>query len=258
MKTHSRRNFLLSLAILFFGCSPAFADEVELKFVIRSEDVEAALALSSKAAAEIEKRNIYFIETPGHDLRKNDLILRLRQKAGKKDDSTVKLRGTRASKIDPKRFASTEKDEETKLESDRVLGGKTTLSFSLTVKQSEGDVAKLRNGEKKLAQLFSKTQEKFLAEMAPRVDWQSGRLLGPVPTEKWEFQIPEFPGKLTAELWHLPDCAEKRMLEFSIKTDSANADALATQLDQAMKARKLRQPKDPESKTKVVIDCLLK
>ena len=88
------------------------------------------------------------------------------------------MRGARASRIDPKRFAPTEKGEETKLESDRVLGGKTTLSFSLAVKQSEGEVTKV--------------------------------------------------------------------------------DTLATQLAQAMEARKLRQPQDPESKTRVVIDCLLK
>jgi len=98
------------------------------------------------------------------------------------------------------------------MENDKVIGGKEAPSFSITVKQREGEVADLRKGKRELTDLFSDKQEKFLGKYAQGVDWQKARLLGPVKIEKWKFNPDGFPYKLTAELWHLPGCEQNQGL----------------------------------------------
>ncbi|MEQ1861604.1 MAG: hypothetical protein ABMA13_16920 [Chthoniobacteraceae bacterium] len=257
MKTCKAGVWLASAFLSIVLAAPLAAGEVELKFVVHPDDFEAAVGVASQKRGDIETRNIYFVETAKRELGGVQLILRLREKPGKKDDATVKLRGPTAASVDLQKFAAAGAGEESKLEIDRVVGGRDALSFSITAKQKEGDVAKLRVGERKLAELFSTTQKSFLAHYAGGVAWQSALLLGPVKTEKWEFEIRDFPGKLTAEIWHLPGEKSEPMIEFSIKADSGHADALAESLKSSLTALKLRQPEKPESKTQAVLDRLL-
>src|SRR4029077_8413865 len=134
-----------------------------------------------------EERNIYFLERDDMALSQKGIILRLRENPGKRDDSTVKLRGNEAAELPDAEFPRTEtREEESKLEKDKVIGGKEAPSFSITVKQREGEVADLRKGKRDLKELFSDKQESFLAKHAQGVDWQRARLLGPVKTEKWK------------------------------------------------------------------------
>ena len=248
----------LIFALTLFLPGLLAAEEIELKFVVRQEQIPEALRTFTQGKDE-EKRNIYFLETDDMALSRKGIILRLREKPGKKDDSTVKLRGNQAAKLPDAEFPQTETEEEdSKAERDKVIGGKEAPSFSITVKQGKGAVADLREGKRELKELFSDKQEKFLGKYAQGVDWDQARLLGPVKTEKWKFTPDGFPHELTAELWHLPGCEQEKMLEFSTKVDESDAKEVESDLREIMKKKEIALSLSPESKTQTVLKCLLK
>ena len=187
-----------------------FAEEVELKFVVKTEQTQEALRTFTQGK-DGEKRNIYFLETAGMALSQKGIILRLRENPGKADVSTVKLRGDRAKNLPNAEFPpTTTEEEESKAEKDKVIGGKEASSFSITVKQAEGEIANLRNGQRKLKKLFSGKQESFLSEFAQDLDWEKVCLLGPVETEKWKVVADGFRPELTAELGIYPAATRRR------------------------------------------------
>jgi hypothetical protein len=249
--------FFAALGLAATLTAPAVAEEVEIKFVVRAEQVAAALEAFPTAHAEV--RDIYFVETDDQELAAKNLILRLRAKPGKKDDSTVKLRGEAAVGVSQEEFPLGDNgDTETKLESDRVLGGSTARSFSLTTKLNPGEVAALVKGDRKLEQLFPPAQKKFLLRFASGLDWSKARWLGPVKTEKWACRIPGFAPEVTAELWTLPRGTPSQLLEFSLKVDTAEAAAAADELTAALARKGLTLAEKPDSKTRFVLGRLLK
>ena len=193
-------------------------------------------------------------------LSQKGIILRRRENHGKRDDSTVKLRGNEAADICRTRSfpGPKESEEESRLEASKVIGGKETRSLPITVKQREGEVVDLRKGKRELKDLFSEKQESFMGKYAQGVDWHKARLLGPVKTEKWELSADGFRHTLTAELWHLPGCEQKQMLEFSTKVDESDATEVEWDLIELMKKKQVEQSPSPESKTQAVLKCLLK
>lgn len=251
-----KAGLILSLN-LAAACLAIADEEVELKFVVKEAQIPEALK-RFPPDNKIEKRNIYFLETDDLAISRKGIILRLRQNPGKKDDSTVKLRGKEAVDLPDQEFPLSDNGEESKLETDRVIGGKEARSFSITVKQRGGEVADLREGKRELKELFSDKQEKFLSKYAQGVDWRNARLLGPVKAEKWEFRSDGFPYELTAELWHLPGCEQEQMLEFSTKVDQSDAKGAERDLLELMKKKDVALSASPESKTQTVLKCLLK
>lgn len=233
--------------------------QVELKFVVHTDDFDKAVAFAQKGAGEVEKREIYFLElkSGGADLDSKNLILRLREKPGKKDDSTVKLRGPEAALVNQAKYQPESKDVEAKLETDRVIGGKDVVSFSITAKLEKEAVAKLLKKEKVVEEMFVKLQSGFLKDYAGDVPWKTAVPVGPVKTTKWEFPLGDIAG-VTAEVWELPDCTPSRMIEFSIKADKTGADGVAAKIAAALKTAEIRPAEKPESKTRLVLDCLLK
>ena len=247
----------LILAVTLVSACLATAEEVELKLVVKEEQIPEALRKFTQGKNG-EERNIYFLEMDDMELSRKSIILRLRENPGKRDDSTVKLRGNEAAELPDAEFPRTDNGEESKAEKDKVIGGKEARSFSITVKQREGEVAELRKGKCELKELFSDKQEKFLSKYAPGVDWHTARLLGPVKTEKWKFMPDGFPHELTAELWHLPSCEQEQMLEFSTKVDESDAKEVERDLLEMMKKKGVALSQSPESKTQSVLKCLLK
>ncbi len=248
----------LILALSLVSVYIASGEEVELKFVVQAEQIQGALRTFTQGK-DGEERNIYFLETDAMALSQKGIILRLRENPGKADDSTVKLRGDKAAELPDMEFPLTEtRKEESKAEKDKVIGGKEAPSFSITVKQREGEVADLRKGKRDLKELFSDKQESFLAKYAQGVDWQRARLLGPVKTEKWKIISDGFCCELTAELWHLPGCEQQEMLEFSTKVDETDATMVEEDLRELMKNKQIELAESPESKTQTVLKCLLK
>ncbi len=247
----------LIFALALVSACAATAEEVELKIVVKEDQILEALKKFTQGK-DGEVRNIYFLETPNMALSRKNIIVRLRENPGKRDDSTVKLRGDEAAELPDAEFPRTDNGEESKAEKDKVIGGKEARSFSITVKQQEGEVAQLRKGKRELKELFSDKQEKFLGKFAPGVDWHKARLLGPVKTEKWKFVPDGFPHELTAELWHLSACEQEQMLEFSTKVDESDAKKAESDLLEIMKKKGVALSPSPESKTQTVLKCLLK
>jgi uncharacterized protein YjbK len=248
---------LIFVLALVSACLAIADEEVELKFVVKEAQIPEALQKFPQES-KTEKRNIYFLETGDMAISRKGIILRLRENPGKKDDSTVKLRGKEAADLPDSEFPLSDNDEESKLEKDRVIGGKEARSFSITVKQREGEVADLRKGKRELEELLSDKQEKFLSKYAQGVEWRNARLLGPVKAEKWEFRSDGFPHEITAELWYLPGCAQEQMLEFSTKVDESDAKEAERGLLDLMKKKEVALSQSPESKTQTVLKCLLK
>ena len=252
----NRAGLILSLS-LGLACH-ALAEEVEVKLVVNEARIADALRKFTNDKRG-EERNIYFLETDDMELSRRGIILRLRETPGKRDESTVKLRGEEAALLPDAEFPVIDSNgEESKAEKDRVIGGKEARSFSITAKQQEGEVAELRKGKRELKELLSKQQEKFLNEYGKGVDWQKARLLGPVKTEKWKFAPNGFPHELTAELWLLPGCEQDQMLEFSTKVDESDAAQAEEDLLELMKKKQVGLSRSPESKTQTVLKCLLK
>ena len=253
--TNIKGGFIFILG--FISACLAIAEEVELKFVVKQSEISEALRIFTQGK-QGEVRNIYFLETEEMALSRQGAILRLREELGKRDDSTVKIRGRGASELPDAEFPLVRNEkEESKLEKDKVIGGKEARSFSITVKQSKGEIADLRKGKRKLKELFSVKQEKFLRKYVPNIDWHRLRLLGPVKTEKWKSQPDSFPHELIAELWHLPHCEEKEILEFSTKVEKSSAKSAERDLLEMMRKQDVVPSVAPESKTQSVLKCLL-
>ena len=112
-------------------------------------------------------------------------------------------------------------------------------------------------GRRKLKELFSDKQEKFLRRYVPGGDWNSLRLLGPVKTEKWKVNADSFSDELIVELWHLPQCEQKEILEFSTKVAKGRARKAERDLLELMRNHDVVPSIAPESKTQSVLKCLL-
>ncbi len=253
--TNTKIGFIFILG--FISASLAIAEEVELKFVVKRSEIPDALRTFTQGR-QGEVRNIYFLETEDMALSRKGIVLRLREELGKRDDSTVKIRGSGASELPDADFPLIENEkEESKLENDKVIGGREARSFSITVKQSKGEIADLHKGKRKLKELFSDKQEKFLRAFVPDINWHNLRLLGPVKTEKWKLQADSFSHELIAELWHLPQCGQKEILEFSTKVEKRSASRAERDLLELMRKRDVVPSVAPESKTQSVLKCLL-
>ncbi len=233
-----------------------WAEEVELKFVVKDEQIDKSRK-EFPPVGEVENSEVYFLETADSGLSQRHVILRLRNKLGKHDDSTVKLRGDEAEGVPEAEFPRTNTgDEKCKLERDKLIGGKETPSLSITLKQGKKAVAEMLEGKRTLESLFSEKQKKFLAKYAPGVNWQKASLLGPVKVTEWEFEAIHA-GRLTAELWDIPQ-SKLRALEFSTKVDKAEVDKTEKGILDCMEDHKIEHGTDPKSKTQFVIDTLLK
>jgi hypothetical protein len=252
---NSKVGFIIILG--FITACLAIAEEVELKFVVKPSEIPDALRVFTQGK-QGEVRDVYFLETEDMALSRESIILRLREELGKRDDSTVKIRGRGAWELPDAEFPLVKNEkEESKLEKDKVIGGEEARSFSITVKQSKGEIADLRKGKRKLKELFSDKQERFIRKYVPNIDWHSLRLLGPVQTEKWKLKADRFSHELIAELWHLPHCEQKEILEFSTKVEKSSAKSAERDLLELMRKQEVVPSIAPEAKTRSVLKCLL-
>lgn len=253
------KSFLLQFRIIELACclavvTAASAQDIELKFVVKDDQVAKALKVFPPGS-DAETRNIYFLETDDLKLSARHLILRLREKTGKKDDSTVKLRGDEATKVPTTQFPLGEAgDEESKLEQDKVIGGEEKPSFSITAKRGKQAVEELLSGKRTVDDLFSDKQKQFISYCAPGVSLKSLVLVGPVHVTKWDFDG-QASGKLTAELWI---SKAGQTLEISRKVVSADAPSAEKAIEDFMHDQKIDREIDPKPKTQVVIESLLK
>jgi hypothetical protein len=110
-----------------------------------------------------------------------------------------------------------------KIEADASEKG-IVKSASFTMLVEKGLIKAVVKGEKSIAKLFTKEQEDFLADMANApIVFSALAVLGPLKANRWKFEDPACPWKITAELWRRED--GERLMEASIKAPIAQAAA---------------------------------
>lgn len=195
------------------------AEAIEIKATIPDTQIENALIRFNLTLDNDEERYIYFFDTPTLDLLKAGIIARARRVVGGEHDSTVKFRPVAPEDISDK----WRKTSGFKIEADASEKGVVkSASFSMPV--AKGLIKAVFEGEKSIAKLFTKEQKDFLAGMTNYpIDFSAMAILGPLKANRWKFEDPACPWKITAELWRRED--GDRLMETSIKAPIVQAAA---------------------------------
>jgi hypothetical protein len=198
----------------------AGAEALEIKATIPERQIELARDRYELTTRNDDERYIYFFDTPRLDLLGAGIILRARRVVGGQHDSTVKFRP-----VDPEKVGKRwRKYRGFKIEADASEEGAVkSASFSMPVEK--GVIKRVVAGEKRVASLFTREQEAFLADMGGKVP-DLGRLaiLGPLRAQRWDFEDRACPWPLTAELWVREDGAT--LMEASVKAPAVQAAAV--------------------------------
>jgi hypothetical protein len=230
----------------------AAMDAVEIKVTVRPDQelrAERTMELNEDTA---DVRVIYFYDTPSLDLFNAGVALRARLVKGDDDDSTVKFR--------PVEAASISKDwtrlKGFKLEADCV-GDRVVCSASLTALQKRDEIDKVAKGKRPIDKLFSKDQERFLAEFFKGpVDFGKLRVMGPIRILRWKLEHENFPHELTLEEWRLPDGED--LVEVSIKTSPSEAPKAQKEFEDHLRQLGLDPAGAQETKTRTALEYFAK
>ena len=227
-------------------------DAVEIKVTIRPDQelrAERTMEINEDTA---DVRVIYFYDTPALDLFHAGVALRARLVKGDDDDSTVKFRPVEAAKVS--------KDwrelEGFKLEADCV-GERVVRSASLTVAQGKDEINQVAKGKRPIDKLFSKDQERFLAEFYKGpVDFGKLHVMGPIRVLRWKLEHENFPHELTLEEWRLPDGED--LVEVSIKTSPREAPKAQKAFEDHLTQLGLDPKGAQETKTRTALEYFAK
>jgi hypothetical protein len=223
-------------------------EAIEIKATVAEHQIDAALAHYRLTVDNDEERYIYFFDTPGLTLLKEGIIARARRIVGDEHDSTIKFRPVVPAEI-PGKWC---KHRGFKIEADASEKG-VVKSASFTMPVEKGLIKKVAAGDKPIAKLFSKEQERFLTDMADRkIDYDSLSVLGPLKAHRWEFLDPGCPWEITAELWKRED--GDRLMELSIKASIIQAAAAIGGFRAFIAEVGAQQDADEQSKTRWALD----
>ncbi len=176
-----------------------------------------------------QKIQVYFFDTADLQLFNTyQVILRGRSKAGKADDSTVKLR-----RLNPEWTFSEwrEAKGEFKVEGDWV-GDKIIRSASFSAEREDGLIERVEAGKESIDKLFTKEQEQFLkAATNSDINLDSLKVLGPAEVHKWKQRSEKINEEICLEYWQLANPHDvlqekKEILEVSVKVDCDRAQAV--------------------------------
>ena len=230
----------------------ASMDSVEIKVTIRPDQelrAERAMAINEDTA---EVRILYFYDTPQLDLFNAGVALRARLVKGDKDDSTVKFRPVEATNI----VDEWKQLEGFKLEADCV-GDRVICSASLTSPQGRNEIDDVADGKRPIEKLFSKNQERFLAEFYKGpLDFGKLRVLGPIRVLRWKLKQKSFAYQLTLEEWRLPNGED--LVEVSIKTPPGEAAQAHKDFDKHLRELGLDPQGSQETKTRTALNYFSK
>jgi hypothetical protein len=226
----------------------AGVDDVEIKVTVSEKKEAAAEKAFELHRKKGEERRIFFFDTSRLALFEKGLVLRAREVAGEKDDSTVKVRPVDPGKI-PAKYRGL---AGFKIEADGV-GERMIRSASLTVAQRRREIDEAHRGKRPIAKLFSSEQEDFISELSPvAVDFGALVVLGPVEATRWKVRHPGLPFEITAENWLLPD--RRDLLEVSIKVPNAQAAAATAAFSGFLVELGLKPEGGQQTKTRAVLD----
>jgi hypothetical protein len=230
----------------------ATAISTEVKVTIRGDQVAAARELLGLADADAKRFEVSFYDTSALELLEAGLILRSRKVHDGGDDVTIKVRPLPRSAVAAHWFQL----EGFKAEADRS-GPRSVESCSFTVPRSARAIDEVTRGERTIESLFSESQREFARTYSPVApDWGRLRVIGPMEAQTWKFRLPELETRISAELWTLPD--GRQLLELSSRVQQPEADAAAAALDAALRARGLDASDVQETKTKTVLETLVR
>jgi hypothetical protein len=244
------------IACVFAAPFTVTAEDVEIKFVVKTDQVAKAIEALGLDKAAAQKRAVYFFDTKELSLFNQpnaSLILRSRTTEGNdKGETTVKLRAKGTLQIEDE-WKQKERNGEklnSKIEKDQVVTKPVVESYSLDAKQDAKEIEEVASRTRPIKKIFSHNQEDLVkAKANPNLDWDQLKLLGPVKVKKWEFSAPSL--QLVAERWKFGD--HPPTLEVSTKVDEAIAGETTEKLVKFMRDKGLEQDKDPETKTREVL-----
>ncbi|MGY6216123.1 hypothetical protein ACW73L_13275 [Methylolobus aquaticus] len=223
-------------------------EAIEIKATVAEHQIDAALAHYRLTVDNDEERYIYFFDTPGLTLLEDGIIARARRIVGDEHDSTIKFRPVVPAEI-PAKWC---KHRGFKIEADASEKG-VVKSASFTMPVEKGLIKKVASGDKSIAKLFSKEQERFLTDMADRkIDYDALSVLGPLKAHRWQFMDPGCPWEITAELWKRDD--GDRLMELSIKASIVQAAAAIGGFRAFIAEVGAQQDADEQSKTRWALD----
>jgi hypothetical protein len=184
------------------------------------------------------------------------VVLRVRGKTPTSGDSTIKLRPSRWSQLDPQYFENIEADaddaEDLKIEADWA-GETRSLAASMKVEWSD---SRLSDG-RPVPELFSKTQLDFLATCSVgRVNLAAVSMLPPIAATRFEeFTIDGVTSGVRAERWQVD--AGLDFLELSIVAKPKKAVAAQAALTSFVQQMQLPIESSQVSKTRQALDHLI-
>jgi hypothetical protein len=197
-------------------------DQVELKLVVPGKG-SRSLGIDHDLGPA---RRVYFLDTPDLDLYRQDVIVRFRDRACRRDDAVVKLRPVVPGRVpgwlrDADRF---------RMEID-ALPGRSVCSGALKKRLRRGEVSRAVRAGRPLTKLLSPRQRKMLPASVKLADLV---VYGPIDVRCQNVKLRGFGRGLTAERWRYPDGSD--LVELSTRCPSDEAAAVAARISAALRA----------------------
>ncbi len=236
-------------------------DAVEIKTTVTAADAGRALD-TLELLGDAVRRRIYFCEGLGGQLVTGPLplltsgvILRLRE-TDEADDSTVKLRPCRRSRLSTRWLACRIRGrEEFRLEADWSGAGRT-LAASLVAMHDRGHVDDILAGRRTVRSIFSDSQREFLTDCADAfVDFEALTVLGPVSALRWP-RLRWQGYDVVAEQWTLPGDDALDFLELSLRVEPQGAEIVQVSFDALLRRHDIDPEAVEQPKTRLVLEQL--
>lgn len=208
-------------------------DTIEVKIDAVSSQIPQALQALGLTMAGAQQGQIYFYDTEGLDLYKNNILIRVRE--GQPDnDVTARIRPAQADQISPEWF--------------EMKGFKCVYDAPVT---GAVQTCSLKEKFSTLpSPLLSDDQKEFLTQYGnSNIPWAQIRRIGPIAAADWTLR-----NGVSVELWTL---GQLRYLEFSAQVPLADADTARSSIMETFQSIGLSQDPNGENKTEEVMQYLL-
>ncbi len=243
MKTYWKQ-WLGSIGILLLHCSLLPAQEScpgEIKILLSPSSIPrviTTLGFEHKAAGQI-----YLFDTDDLALMNQGVILRVRQ--GRANDLTLKIRWS----ADRKDVDTTKLRQHFPCELDRTGEGED-ISFSVARKYKPHQVPETGDD---IANVLSSPQKRLLQEAKMSIDWPRVRNVASIKLTKWESEGTSSFGKLTLELWESPG---GNILELSTRVAPGDGASKYAELLSFLHQKDLPLSGNQGTKTSMVLENL--
>jgi hypothetical protein len=223
------------------------ADSVELKATLSTGEQQRAMTALGLDPLDAQIRQVFFFDTPDLQLNRAGVVLRARRIKGRDGDAIVKLRPVVPHDLPE----SIRRSQSVTVEVDAMPGG-YVCSATMKTLVPNARVRETIAGTRPLRKLFTKEQRAFIAAHAPdSPEPDDLRVLGPVFVLKAVVVPEEFPRRVVAELWLLPDGS--RIVELSTKCPPRKALRVAAEARAFLEGIGLEMVPDPHTKTKAAL-----